>query len=241
MKIVTISLYHQRLIPFSHSFAYRIFALYFNLNENLPDNLIFGRNKLRLISFFDSDHGGHNDKNLFQFMANMAIETCGFTPDRIDIMAMPRIFNGVFNPISFFFCYQGLHEMAIIVEVHNTFGEHHFYVIPAHNGVYSHKKIFHVSPFLPREGSYNFTILHNDNMCDITIDYCNQQGQIQLKTGMKGQMKDYNIKNLLRAWWQSPLLSVKVLWSIHLQAIILYFGKKAKFYKQPTAIKPNVS
>ena len=50
---------------------------------------------------------------------------------RIDLLTQCRVFGYVFNPVSFFFCYDGAEALAAIVaEVHNTFGETHCYVLP---------------------------------------------------------------------------------------------------------------
>ena len=69
------------------------------------------------------------------------------------MLCYPRILGYVFNPLSVWFCHDraGLLK-AIVYEVHNTYDERHFYVLPAaeRDGVVAHRcaKDFYVSPFL---------------------------------------------------------------------------------------------
>ena len=64
-----------------------------------------------------------------------------------------RVLGYVFNPVSFFYCYEADESLALVVaEVNNTFGETHCYVLdhlrPAGHAVQADAdKVFHVSPF----------------------------------------------------------------------------------------------
>ena len=50
----------------------------------------------------------------------------GVTAGQILMLAMPRTFGYVFNPISVFWCYDGGRgRVAALAEVHNTYGERH--------------------------------------------------------------------------------------------------------------------
>jgi DUF1365 family protein len=47
---------HARLLPFRHSFRYRVFALLLDL-DILPTARIFSHNRFNILSFYDRDHG----------------------------------------------------------------------------------------------------------------------------------------------------------------------------------------
>ena len=83
-------------------------------------------------------------------------------PHRIELFAMPRLLGFAFNPLSLWLCHGADGRLsAIIYEVHNTFGERHFYVAAASGEAverHSAAKAFHVSPFLPMTLDYRFRL-----------------------------------------------------------------------------------
>ena len=66
----------------------------------------------------------------------------------------------MFNPLSVFYCLRGSDTageelVAVIAEVHNTYGGRHVYVLrPDESGGDTVDKVFYVSPFLPMGGTY---------------------------------------------------------------------------------------
>ena len=82
----------------------------------------------------------------------------------IRLLTHCRYFGYVFNPVCFWFCHDREGRVrAILAEVSNTFGERHDYVLPAaarDDGlvVQGCDKTFYVSPFLPMDLRYAFTI-----------------------------------------------------------------------------------
>ena len=49
--------------------------------------------------------------------------------DRILLLAQPRTFDHVFNPVSFWLCYTASNDLVcVIAEVSNTFGDRHSYL-----------------------------------------------------------------------------------------------------------------
>ncbi len=64
--------------------------------------------------------------------------------------------------------------VAVIADVHNTFGERHAYVLPAARadgpGRWQAKKVFHVSPFFTLDGTYRFALSFAEGAADVGID-----------------------------------------------------------------------
>src|SRR5216117_803774 len=67
---------------------------------------------------------------------------------------MPRFFGYSFNPLTTYYVYDDDLLVSIVLEVHNTFGEKHIYVVPPDSKSISRR--FHVSPFNDRLGAYHF-------------------------------------------------------------------------------------
>jgi cyclopropane-fatty-acyl-phospholipid synthase len=80
-------------------------------------------------------------------------------PARITLVTMPRYFGYVFNPVSFFYCFDDNDKLfALVTQVNNTFGETHIYPLrctardlPVE---WKFSKEFFVSPFFSRDGEY---------------------------------------------------------------------------------------
>jgi DUF1365 family protein len=129
---------------------------------------------------------------------------------------------------------------AVLCEVNNTFGETHSYLC-AHE---DHRiietddwlkadKLFHVSPFLKREGVYHFRFSTRGNTLGIWIDFYDAQGNKQLTTALTGTMQPLKKSTLRRAFWRHPLLTFKTIALIHWQAIKL-LSKGIKYIRKPT-------
>jgi DUF1365 family protein len=73
---------------------------------------------------------------------------------------MPRAFGYCFNPISVFWCFDSAgKEAATIVEVHNTYGDRHAYLVhPDAQGRARTEKQMYVSPFHGTDGHYELAV-----------------------------------------------------------------------------------
>src|SRR4051812_17364575 len=134
---------HRRLRPRRHQFRYRVFSLLVELDElSLLDRKLklFAWNRFGLFSFHDRDHG---DGRPLRAWLDSLLENAGIQADGSRrVLCYPRILGYVFNPLSVWFCHDRTGALkAMIYEVHNTFDERHFYVLPAaeSDGLVSHQ------------------------------------------------------------------------------------------------------
>ncbi len=155
------------------------------------------------------------------------------------LVTMPGILGFAFNPVSFWLCLdKDARLRAVISEVNNTFGERHFYVckhadhraIEPQDTVVA-EKMFHVSPFLPVEGHYQFAFSWNEDGFGARIDLHDADGLI-LTTSMAGRREAVTSWRLLRGLLANPLLMFKVLGLIHYQAIRLW-AKGVRHFRKP--------
>lgn len=240
---------HQRLMPKQNGFSYGVYyiAMPIDAYENGDYRDILPTHYLARHSFHAKDHGYRDNRKLRQWAEDALTQYDIASPKNIILIAMPRIFGYVFNPVSFWLCY-GDHDdlTAVICEVNNTFGETHSYVCAAPNATpiskdsyYHADKVFHVSPFLQRIGEYKFQFDINNDECHITIDY-HDGNHDMLLTSLRGVFSDLSQKSLNKAFWQHPFVTIKTIMLIHYQALRI-ITKGIGYIKKPIAFITKIS
>jgi DUF1365 family protein len=230
---------HQRLSPRKNAFRYDVYYLGIPLSQ-IESNAIgetLNLNRFGLHSFYEKDHGYRDGTSLKAWLYDM-FDTYKFEkPKEVFLISMPRILGYVFNPVSFWFCWNSKDELyAVVSEVNNTFGETHSYLTYLDdkdtNGNYVAKKVFHVSPFLEREGYYDFQFSLSDDSIKIHINLFDSNKEKILLTSLSGKFDDLNSMSLKRAFFRVPFATMKSIFLIHFQAVKLLL-KKIKFISKP--------
>jgi DUF1365 family protein len=206
--------------------------------------------RFNLFSFYHRDHCNRKSEDLKIWLSSIFFsENIHNIDGEILLLTLPRILGYVFNPVSFFICFDKEHNLrAVIAEVNNTFGENHNYLIAHQNGeiinaddILVSKKIFHVSPFIEsKSGYYQFRFNILSDKIAIFIDYFDQEDNKLLATSIKGKLVDLNDKNLLLSFIKYPFSTIKVIILIHFQAIKLWL-KGVKYIKKPAHINNQIS
>ena len=144
---------HERRAPLRHAFHYRHTMWLVDLDAVPAVPRVLGP----LATFEARDHFGEPDatlrSNVDAYLAEHGIDLRG---GRVLMLANPRSFGYVFNPLTIYWCYDQAAEPAcVIAEVHNTYGGRHCYLItPDASGHAEVDKDFHVSPFFAVDGRY---------------------------------------------------------------------------------------
>ena len=129
---------HARLEPVGHSFRYPAFVFAVDVDE-LPELdrrlRLFAHNRRGVFSLRDGDYLGSPDGDLRTKLAERIDAAGAEIPlARIELVTTPRVIGHTFNPASFYYCYANDGRLSgIVVEVNNTFGEAHLYVLPAND------------------------------------------------------------------------------------------------------------
>jgi DUF1365 family protein len=231
---------HKRLFPKVNSFVYRIYYLMLPLNNIQNSGLAV--NRFAPISFHQQDHGAKQKNKDLSLWINDILKEYGLkdVTNHVILVAMPRILGYVFNPVSFWLCLCTDNKIrAVLCEVNNTFGETHSYLCarPDHAPI-DHKewlesqKLFHVSPFLEREGHYKFRFQLEDNTLGIWIDFYDAENRKKLITSLVGNLKPMNARSLRMAFWAYPLVTFKSITLIHWHAMKL-IAKDIRHIKKP--------
>lgn len=240
--IYTGDVHHARLRPRRHRLHYRVFALLLDLDE-IPRlaNRLFAHNRFAVFSFHDRDHGDGRTGTLRTWVeARLAGAGLPEAAHRIEILCYPRLFGYVFNPLTEYFCYDRAGTLrAVLHEVCNTYGERLVYVIPAETrrGHIRHSapKLHFVSPFMPMECRYDFTILPPGDRIRIGIAESDPAGAL-LTASFSGKRQPFTEPNLLRLLFRYPLMTLKVTAAIHWEAAKL-LAKGLPLHPHPKAPK----
>ncbi len=159
----------------------------------------------------------------------------------------PRVLGYVFKPVSFWYCHRADDSLAaVVVEVNNTFGERHCYVLDGHgeNGVSFGRelraaKVFHVSPFCHVQGDYRFRFMRTIDRTVARVDHHDDGGAL-LQTSVSGRLEALTPKALRRVFFGMPLMTFGVLLRIHWQALQLW-RKGVPFLRKPAPPRAFVS
>lgn len=237
---------HTRLRPVHHDFEYRVFYMLYDIDElDVLDRelSLFSVERRNLFSFDPSDHASGDGAPL-RLWAEQVLAEAGVDLEggAIRLLAHPRIFGHVFNPLSVWYCYGPEGELrAVIHEVHNTFGDRHAYVVPVVDDERRHDfgKKLHVSPFNEMDQAYAFTINDPGERALISIEVSDGDGPL-LRAGMRLSRLELTDANSLRLFITHPLLTLKVITAIHWQALKLWL-KGATFHPRPEPSADSIS
>ena len=194
------------------------------------DRCIFTWEGFNLFGFYRKDHGDRDGKPLKEWaMSQLAKAGISDFKGKIKLVTMPRILGYVFNPVSFWYCYEGETLKAIICEVNNTFGESHNYVVcnPKEKNKTPMEKVFHVSPFYSVKGHYQFDF-SKENF--VSIHYQSEHGPFI--ASLKGTPIPEKDLSLLKLFLSFPFYTLLVVFLIHYQALKLFI-KRVPFYTKP--------
>lgn len=229
---------HERFSPKRHRFAYRVFLFSLDLDE--IDALVaripwLSRNRFNVYSFHDRDH----------LEIRELLDAHGIArPARIQLLTNLRILGYVFNPVSFYFCFdEGGQPMAAVAEVNNTFGETRPYVIgPAElRGGRSfesrRRKDFYISPFVALDADLVLRLPVPEERLGFAIDDI-EDGERVLTATMTGSRVPLTAGRL--AWFalKYPLLTVGVIAAIHWEALRLWL-KGVPFHRRKSNDERN--
>lgn len=228
MQFYKAKVFHARQGPTHNRFTYG--GLYFSFwlsEEGEEAPRFFSWERFNLFSFYRKDHGKRDGTSLREWALEQ-LEQAGLNnfKGKIRLVTMPRMLGYVFNPVSFWYCYEGEELKAVICEVNNTFGESHNYVVrdPLKKKKAPMDKWFHVSPFYPVQGQYMFDFSIEDF---VSIEYKSEHSHF-IAT-MKGTPYQ---GSLITLFLSKPLYTLLVVFLIHYQALKL-FMKRTPFFTKP--------
>ncbi|MGH3113572.1 MAG: DUF1365 domain-containing protein [Gaiellaceae bacterium] len=235
--LYTGTLVHARRAPTENVFRYGISFFVLDLDElgTLERRLrLFSVNRPNVVTLYDRDHFDDNGRPLKEKVLAFAREGGVELPDdaRVLVLTQLRVLGYVFNPVSFYWCYQPGGELACMVaELNNTFGERLPELLPGGSLRYEHEKRLHVSPFMPLDQRYSYEFSEPGEEVFARIDV--HEGDAKpLHAILRGRRRELTNASLARALLRYPLMPVQVIGLIHWQALRLWL-KRVPFHRKP--------
>jgi hypothetical protein len=224
---------HRRFSPKAHNFSYPVFMAFLDI-DRLPELMrmspFSGYDRWNWTSYCERDHFG-DPKVALRERLRVDAEGNGIElPDGpIFLLTHLRYFGYVFNPVSFYYCYDAAGNLqTMLAEVNNTFGETHNYWLDASNRRLSETaqhfrtpKRMHVSPFMDMRIEYDwiFTapgerlVAHMNTVAD---------GKAFFDATLTLERREWSRRELHRVLAAYPLMTLLVIGAIHWEALKLW-------------------
>jgi len=236
---------HRRFTPAVHQFKYKLFMMYLDLDE-LPDlfnrYLFWSYNRKNVACFMRKDYFGDKDTNLADSIRDYVQQQTGDKPTgSIRLLTHMRYFGHIFNPVSFYYCFnddETLH--SIVAEITNTpWKERRAYVLRVDNNDeimrFKFNKDFHVSPFNPINQAYDWRLRNPGENLTVHMNV-SEAGTKLFDATMIMERKPVSSKVLAQSLFIFPFMTIKVITAIYWQALRLWF-KKVQVYDHPVKSK----
>lgn len=223
---------HTRAFPRRHRLTYAVWYLLLDLDELAElDRTIpgFTVDRPGPVSFRSADHGPRDGGPLRPWIeGHLASAGIDLEGGPIRLLCFPRVLGYVFNPLSVWFCHHRDGTLrAVLYEVSNTFGERHSYLVPTEpvgpgrTVRRAFDKELFVSPFIDMAARYDFRTRVPDERLSVVVREDVAEGRVLVAT-LQAEREPLSGATLARAFFRTPLLTLKVIGGIHWEAIKLW-------------------
>jgi DUF1365 family protein len=222
---------HGRATPTVYGLEHDVWYAGFDLDDMdaaFQATSLLRRNRRWLLSFHDQDYMPVPAADIRADMRRH-LEANGIVAKRVELITGPRVVGYQFNPASFYLCRSTDGTLiAVVVEVHNTYGERHLYTLEAAPGssMFSAQmnKDFYVSPFIGASGRYSVTVRERTDSLAIGINL-RQDGRPLLATSLNLRRMPLTTRNLARLALRHPLMPHRTIAAIHWHALRLWLRR----------------
>lgn len=226
---------HSRKTPLQHSFRYRLFMMYLDLDELervFAGRWLWSTKRFALARFRRENYFGDPAIPLDQCVRELVAERSGARPEGpIRLLTHLSYFGYSFNPISLYYCFDrdDTRVETIVAEVSNTpWGERHCYVLAnnLNSGSgrarrYSTAKKLHVSPFMSMDMRYDWLLTEPADDLVVRID--NRIDGVQnFNATLVLRRQEISGPVLASVLLEFPLITLKIILAIHWQALKLW-------------------
>lgn len=152
--------------------------------------------------------------------------------DTVLLFAQPRVAGKVFDPLSVLWVYDSRGDVRVMVlEVHNTYGERHAYVLPGAQQRHRVDKEFYVSPFNDPSGEYRVSWTLDDGALRVTVNL-HRDGALVLAATVGGPLQPLTSTTMRSALRRVPGRSWRVPALIRWRGVLLW-ARRLKVQRRP--------
>lgn len=217
------SISHTRHAPLRTDFTHRSYAWYVDVDD-LPRLPIWLRPfaDFRAQDHFSApaDQQPTLRERVDGFLTAQGVDPAG---GRVTALLHARVLGFVFNPISVFWCHDTGGELAhVIVEVHNTYGGRHAYLLPpTESGPSAVSKTFYVSPFNEVDGYYLVDVPRPGARAELAISW-HRDNKLVFAAALRGQRRPASAWEIVRMQFVAPVAPLMGALHIRLHGIALW-------------------
>ena len=239
---------HRRHTPVEHAFDYRHAMVLLDLDE-LPGlfdgHPLFSARRPALARFRREDYLGDPRRPLADCVRELVQERTGQRPTGpVRLLTTLRQFGHSFNPVSFFYCLApgGGRVETVVAHVSNTpWGERHAYVLEREDEAAvmrdTFDKVFHVSPFIGMDASYDWRVTEPGDRLSVHIDERGRDGEPVFDATLTLERRELTRAQLTRMLLRFPATSLRVVALIYWNALRLKL-KGAPYFRHPEGGRP---
>lgn len=231
---------HKRRTPVSHVFQYPLALFYIDLDEwsELTARFGLGKKGWLPLSLCRKDYMHPSELPLKQAVLDQVEAALKLRPNGpVRLLTQPRFFGFCFNPVSFYYCFDHCENLqAIVADITNTpWNERYSYILPVTDSrqqhLYSFKKDFHVSPFMPMNQQYEWRFDSPGNKLLVHMENRQDQNKVFSAT-LSLKHHPLTKKTIRSTFMRFPLQTYRVVWGIYWHALRLKL-KRVPFYSHP--------
>jgi cyclopropane-fatty-acyl-phospholipid synthase len=217
---------HTRHLPLVHSFGYPVFFCSFDLAELPRLNDLWplaGYNRRAILAVRDRDYLGAGPGSILEkFCGVLAGRPAAGRVARVELLTVPRVLGYSYNPANFYLGYDAEALVCAVVEINNTYGETHLYVLdeqlpspPGSPAVFAARKEFFVSPFFDLRGEYRFQFARSADAVEVSVNL-HREDRPALSASLEGQSRPLTrwaiVSTLLRYPLSAALTMPRIAW-----------------------------
>ncbi|MBR9870916.1 MAG: DUF1365 domain-containing protein [Gammaproteobacteria bacterium] len=252
---------HRRKLPTKHQFSYNIGMLALDVddwNTVTDTSPLFSLERFNWMGLRRKDYLDPDEPNLREAVNLRVQAATGWRPDGpIQLITHPRYFGHIFNPVSFYLCYEhdqnpsrGDVPKVILAQITNTpWKERHVYCLECqqpgpHSGQwqterFAFSKRFHVSPFNGMSQHYQWLFSFRGPELRIHMNV-EQEQQKHFDATLVVQRTALNRITLHKSLRRFPLETLKGVAGIYWNALKLKL-KGTPFYTHPDKLDAQAS
>lgn len=227
---------HIRHAPLRKGFEHRSYTWYVDVDD-LPRLPLWLR---PFAAFRAQDHfsAPADQQPTLRERVDEFLATSGIGPvdGQITALLHARVLGYVFNPISVFWCHDATGVLQhVVVEVHNTYGGRHAYLLPpTETGPTAVSKAFYVSPFNEVAGYYLVDAPRPGATADLAISW-HRDNKLVFAAALHGRRMPATTLDIVRMQLVAPVAPLMGAVQIRLHGIALWLRGLPVIPRQTTS------